>query len=111
MLLTRSVLTAALLSLFPTVAAPAQSIQTQTLEIRVGVFCDTQPEVERFIALFDGDESTTARAVNAEAPGDATPCGLAAIAVIRGPEVAAVRTWHATFHVVQVTVVGVVHAE
>ena|SRR5947207_1790433 len=80
--------------------------QAQTLEVRSGIFCDSQREVERFITLFDGDAESAMNAVNAEV-NDPTPCFATTIALIRGPEVAAALTWCNTFHVVQVVVVGV----
>jgi hypothetical protein len=100
-MLTKIILIPTLLALLLSVPA-----QAQNLEVRAGVFCDSQHEVERYVALFNGDAVTTMNAVNAEVK-DATPCVAGTIALIRGPEVAAARTWHATFHIVQVLVVGI----
>ena len=84
-------------------------VQAQSLEIGSGIFCDTQQEMERFAALFDGDAQTAINSVNAEVK-DPTACVAATIAFVRGPQVATRRSWNETFHIVQVTVVGVVTA-
>jgi hypothetical protein len=96
----------ALLSLV--LCAPAQAqIVEKNVEIGSGIFCDTQQQVERFVALFQGDAEAAINSVNAEAK-DPTACAAATIAFVRRPEVAIARTWHATFHIVPIVVVGVV---
>jgi hypothetical protein len=35
--------------------------QAQRVEVGTGVFCDTQKQMERFVALFDGDEETAVK--------------------------------------------------
>jgi hypothetical protein len=92
----------ALLSLL--LCAPAQA---QNVEIGSGVFCDTHRQVERFVALFHGDTEAAVNSVNAETKNP-TACAAASIAFIRDPNVATVRTWNATFHIVPIVVVGVV---
>ena len=94
-------LSGALLSLL--MGFPAQA---QNIEVGTGIFCDTQKQVERFVALFDGNEEKAMKAVNVE-ENDPTACVRGTIAFIRGPEIATARTWNMTFHIVQVTVVGV----
>jgi hypothetical protein len=80
--------------------------QAQNIEIASGIFCDTQKHVERFVALFDGNAEAAINAVNLEEK-HAGACVGGTIAFIRGPEIATARTWNMTFHIVQVTVVGV----
>ena len=80
--------------------------QAQNIEVGTGIFCDTQKQVERFVALFDGNEENAMKAVNVE-ENDPTACVAGTIAFIRGPEIATARTWNMTFHIVQVTVIGV----
>ena len=80
--------------------------QAQNIEIGSGIFCDTQKHVERFVALFDGNAEAAINAVNLEEK-HAGACVGGTIAFIRGPEIATARTWNMTFHIVQVTVVGV----
>ena len=82
------------------------SARAQNVEVGTGIYCDTQKQVERFVAIFHGDSEATMRSVNAEAKNP-TACVAATIAFIRGPEIATARTWHGTFHIVQVFVVGV----
>jgi hypothetical protein len=91
----------ALLSLLLCFPARAQNI-----EVGTGIFCDTQKQVERFVALFEGNEEKAMKAVNAE-ENDPTACVIGTIAFIRGPEIATARTWNMTFHIVRVTVVGI----
>ena len=90
-----------LLSLFT--CFPAQA---QTIEVGSGIFCNTRQQVERFVALFDGNAEAAINAVNLEEK-HAGACVGGTIAFIRGPEIATARTWNMTFHIVQVTVVGV----
>jgi hypothetical protein len=96
-----AVLSGALLSLLTGFPGQAQNI-----ELRSGIFCDTQKQVERFVALFDGNEENAMKAVNVE-ENDPTACVAGTIAFVRGPEIATARTWNMTFHIVHVTVVGV----
>ncbi len=64
----------ALLSLL--LCSPARA---QKIEVGTGIFCDTQKQVERFVALFDGDARTAMNAVNAE-ENDPTACVMGTIA-------------------------------
>jgi hypothetical protein len=91
----------AMLSLLLCVPARAQKV-----EVGIGIFCDTQKQMERYVALFDGDAAAAMNAVNAE-ENDPTACVGGTIAFIRGPEIATARTRNATFHIVKVVVVGV----
>ena len=81
-------------------------VQAQKIEIGTGIFCDTQKQVERFVALFNGNAEAAINAVNVEEKR-AGVCVGGTIAFIRGPEIATARTWNMTFHIVQVTVVGI----
>jgi hypothetical protein len=81
-------------------------VQAQGVEIGSGIFCDTQQEMERFAALFDGDAQTAISAVNAEVK-DPTACIAATIAFVDGREVATLRSWNETYYIVRVTVVGI----
>jgi hypothetical protein len=97
----RNALAPALLALL--ISAPTQA---QTFEVHAGVICDSQHDAERYVALFNGDVAATMKAVNDEAE-DGAPCGVATVALIRGPEVGTIRTWSATFHIVEIFVVGI----
>ena len=83
--------------------------QAQKIEIGSGIFCDTQKHVEQFVALFDGNAEAAINAINVEEK-NAGACVGGTIAFIRGPEIATARTWNMTFHIFQVTVVGVLTA-
>jgi hypothetical protein len=91
----------ALLSLL--FCTPAQATK---LEVGSGVFCDTQQQMERFVALLDGDQGAAIKAVNAE-EHNPTACGTATIAYVRGPQIATARTKAGTFNIVRVLVIGV----
>src|SRR5882672_11356152 len=91
----------ALISLL--LSGPAQA---KNIEVGSGIFCDTQKQVERFVTIFHGDAEAAINTVNAEVKNP-TACVAATIAFIRGPEVATARTWHVTFHIVQIFVIGI----
>lgn len=88
-------------------AVPAQA--QDKVEIDTNLICDTQQQVERFVALFDGNlgsAEATVTAVNAE---NKTPdaCVIATAAFQRGGAVSTVSTAETTFDVTRITVVGV----
>jgi len=88
-------------------AQAEQKEQSAKVEIASALVCDTQQQVERFVALFDGNVESALSAVNDE---QATPnaCDVATIAYVMGPEVSTARSNGATFRVVRVLVLGVV---
>jgi hypothetical protein len=98
----RSALCIAALSLGWTSPAPAQTVD---VEVETGIFCETQQQIERFVAVFDGDERAAMKRVNAEA-NDPTACVYGTIAFIRGPEIATARSKGGTYQIVRVIVVG-----
>jgi hypothetical protein len=77
----------------------------QTVEVETGVFCDTQKQMERYVALYSGDTQAALKAVNSEV-NDPTACVYGTIAYIRGPEIATARNKNETYHIVRVIVVG-----
>jgi len=79
--------------------------QAQTVEVETGVFCDTQQQMERYVAIFAGDERAAMHAVNLEEK-DPTACVYGTIAFIRGPEIATARSKGGTYNIVKVVVVG-----
>jgi hypothetical protein len=76
------------------------------VEVGTGIVCDTQRQMERFVALFHGETKAAVKAVNAE-EGDPNACVVGTIAYVRGPEIATARTQDATFQIVRVLVVGI----
>jgi hypothetical protein len=81
--------------------------RAQTIEVDSGIFCDTQKQVERFVAVLDGDTRAAINTVNAE-ENDPTACVFGTVAYIRGPEIATTRSKSGTYHIVRVIVVGFV---
>jgi hypothetical protein len=82
------------------------SARAQEVEVATGIVCDTQKQMERFVALFDGDREAAVKAVNAE-DDNPNACVVGTIAYVRGPEITTLRTKSATFQIVRVLVVGV----
>jgi hypothetical protein len=75
------------------------------VEVGTGIFCDTQKQIERFVALFKEDAEAAVNAVNTE-EDDPNACVVGTIAYVRGPEIATVRTQNTTFEIFRVLVVG-----
>ncbi len=82
------------------------SARAQKVEVGTGIVCDTQKQMERFVALFHGEEEAAVKAVNAE-ENDPNACIVGTIAYIRGPDIVTARTQNATFQIVRVLVVGI----
>jgi hypothetical protein len=61
------------------------SAQTTDYEVGTSLICDTQTQVERFVALFSGDTQAAIDAVNAQEKNP-TACALVAVAYLRGAE-------------------------
>jgi hypothetical protein len=83
-----------------------EGAQDHRVEIGTGIVCDTQRQMERFVALFDGNADAAVKAVNAE-ENDPNACVFGTIAFVRGPDIATARTQSATFQIVRVIVVGI----
>src|SRR6202035_1445678 len=73
----RPALHLALLSLLACYPAQAQEYEHGT-----ALLCDSQQQVERYVALFKGEERSTVEAVNTEEK-DPNACGLASVAFVR----------------------------
>src|SRR5688572_26840150 len=94
----------------------AQDQGKDAVKVQVGsaLVCDTQEQVERFVALYNGDVKTTLTAVNDEQTANGAQktkhaCDVAMIAYVMGPEVSQARSTNGngTFRVVRVLVLGV----
>jgi hypothetical protein len=84
--------------------APAQA---SDYEVGASLVCDTQGQVERFVALFSGDNAQAAiRAVNAE-EANSHACAIMDVAYMRGTQVGMARHGENTFEIVRILVVGV----
>jgi hypothetical protein len=76
------------------------------VEVLTGPLCDTQEQVQHYIALYDGDPQTTINAVNAE-EHDPQACGVASVAYVRGPHIGSGRGHDMVFRIVRILVLGV----
>jgi hypothetical protein len=101
----RPALHLALLSLLACCPAHAQEYEHGT-----ALLCDSQQQVERYVALFKGEEQSTVDAVNTEEQNP-TACGLATVAFMRGPDLGTARNKDSAFQIVRILVVGVDTAE
>jgi hypothetical protein len=89
--------------LFLLASYPAQA---QDYEHGTAILCDSQKQVERYVALFKGEEQSTVDAVNFEEKNP-TACGVATVAFLRGPELGTARNKESAFQIVRILVVGV----
>ena len=92
------------LILLPILALP---LRAQDVRVGTALVCDTRQQVERFVALYDGDVETAVSTVNAEVD-DASACGMASMAYLVSPPIATKRRKDVTFQIVQILVVGVI---
>jgi hypothetical protein len=92
----------ALLSL-PVVDLPA----AHDVQVGTALLCDTQHQVERFVAVYAGDAGTAASTVNAE-EHDPSACAMASMAYVVSPPLATARSKDATFQIVKILVLGVI---
>jgi hypothetical protein len=80
--------------------------QATNYEVGASLVCDTQAQVERFVALFTGDAHAAIRVVNAEEQNPSA-CAILKIAYMRGPQIGMARHGEAAFEIVRILVVGV----
>jgi hypothetical protein len=80
-------------------------VRAEEIQVGTALVCDTQRQVERFVALYDGDPEVAASSVNDEAH-DATACAVDTLIFMPGPPLATARNKNATFQIVQILVVG-----
>jgi hypothetical protein len=98
------------LLLVPSVLLLATAAQAQDVELGPSLICNTENQVERFFALYEGDARAAINAVNTEV-NDPTACGLANTAYVRGRQLATARNKDTTFGVVEILVLGIVDEE
>ena len=97
----KPVLSLALLSL--TIFSPARA---QEYEHGTALLCDTQRQVERYVALFNGKEQSAINAVNTEEQNPSA-CVIETVAFVRGPDLGTARNKESAFQIVRILVVGV----
>jgi hypothetical protein len=95
------------LLILPSILLMELPAQAADVQVGTALVCDTEQQVERFIAFYDGDAEAAVEAVNAEVRNP-TACALAEIVYVPGPPLATTRKRVATFQIVQVLVIGIV---
>jgi hypothetical protein len=99
-----------LLSLLLCAPAHAQDqnrTEQRNVEVEEVLICDTRAQVERYIALYQGDKQAAVSAVN-NAENDPHACGVATLAFVRGPQVASTSRANMAFEILPILVVGIV---
>lgn len=86
--------------------AQAQSPE-RDIEVGTNLVCDTESQVEMFVAHYDGDAETAINQVNQEV-ANPTACVVATTAYLRGPDLATARTKGSTYRIVKIIILGVV---
>jgi len=82
------------------------SARAADYEVGVSLACDTQPQVERFVALFTGDAQAAIGAINAEEQNPSA-CVIRNVAYMRGTKVGMARHGDRAFVIVRILVVGI----
>jgi hypothetical protein len=96
-----------LLPLLAVLIAPfCGSAQAMNYEVGASLICDTQTQVERFVALFSGDTQAAIDGVNAEEQNP-TACALINAAYLRGAQIGMARNGDSAFEIVRILVVGI----
>ena len=99
--------TARLPPLFALLTAPfCATALAADYEVGTSLVCDTQTQVERFVAVFSGDAQAAIDAVNAE-EHDPTACALVNVAYLRGPQIGMARNGDNAFKIVRILVFGI----
>jgi hypothetical protein len=81
-------------------------VHAQELFTGSGVICDTREQVERYVAVYDGNADTAIELVNAEADSKSA-CGEAQVVYEAVKEVGHIRMEHDLGKIVELTVVGI----
>src|SRR5215472_7857297 len=82
------------------------ALDERNMEVGDVLVCDTQEQVERYVAHYHGDNEAAVRAVNRE-ENDPRACGVATAAFVRGPQMATARAENIAFEIVRILVLGV----
>jgi hypothetical protein len=75
----------------------------QQIEVGTSLVCDTAAQVERMIAIYDGDIQSAAEQVDAE-EHDPPACVMSAVDYIRGPALRAARKGNVSFQIVPILI-------
>ena len=98
----------ALFSLGLCVPAQAGELAAKDVAVAPSIVCDTQRDMERFVALYENedDQENALNKVNAEVRNPRA-CMAGIVAFIRGPVVAVAEKWNESVHIMRVIIVGV----
>ena len=80
--------------------------QAADYEVGESLVCDTQSQVERYVAIFSGDAQAAINAVNAE-EHNPTACALVDVVYLRGSHIGTARHGDNAFEIVRILVVGI----
>jgi hypothetical protein len=75
-------------------------------EVGTSVVCDTQAQMEHFVAVFDGDPQAAIRDVNTKQQNPSA-CVIRKVAYIRGLRVGMARHGDQAFEIVRILIVGI----
>jgi hypothetical protein len=81
-------------------------LRASDYEVGTSLVCDTQAQVERFVAVFTGDAQAAIRVVNAEEQ-NSSACMIRNVAYIRGTQTGMVRHGDSAFEIVRILVIGI----
>ena len=96
------------LPLFLPLSQTAQAQEPeQDIEVGTNLVCDTESQVEMFVAHYDGDAETAIKQVNQDV-ANPTACVVATTAYLRGPDLATARTKGSAYRIAKIIVFGVV---
>jgi hypothetical protein len=87
-------------------AQEGDSMEQRKLEFGNVVVCDTQQQMEHYVALYHGDTEAAVHAVN-RTENDPTACGIVSAVFVRGPQVGTVRTENMAFEIAHILLLGV----
>jgi hypothetical protein len=93
------------LILLPILTLP---LRAQDVQVGTALVCDTRQQVERFVALYDGDFDAAVSTVNAEVQNPSACAMASPMAYLVSPPLATERRKDLTFQIVQILVVGVI---
>ena len=85
---------------------PAHAADAADYEVASSLVCDTQEQVERFVALFAGDAQAAIKVVNAEQKNP-TACAMMNIVFVRGNQLGMARHGDNAFQITHILVIGV----
>jgi hypothetical protein len=81
-------------------------VRASDYEVDISLVCDTQAEVERFVAVFTGNVQDAIRVVNAEEQNPSA-CTINNVAYMRGGRLGMVRHGDSAFEIVRILVIGI----